>query len=257
MMSASLSDRDREILSAWMHGPTSASEIAAEVGLDVLDLTAWSARPDIAAILDSIRTFNTQRAQALVLASASAALARLVHIVEHSDDEQSARRAATAILRLQYRSQPGRGQPATPAPAHPASPHLPGFPHHPSGAQPQAPMLAARHTSGPPSPARAGDDQRGPGPQPHEPGPPMAEAVPAPDPVPFSTSSALASRGPSPHADPPHDAVIPHTAGGPPRCAAPPLAFRDFGALMHHCPRMSQPHDRPFARSPPRGCDGG
>lgn len=103
-MTTALSPRDREILAAWMHGPTGAGGLADELGMDILELLDWAARPDIAAILKSLSDFTLARAQRFLIACKSAALARLMQIIEDADDQRDARRAASAILRLNPRA---------------------------------------------------------------------------------------------------------------------------------------------------------
>ncbi|MCC6679200.1 MAG: hypothetical protein IT436_18900 [Phycisphaerales bacterium] len=153
-MSADLSERDLALISAWLYGPTHIADLAAEHELSLPQLAAWAARPDIAAILSAMRAFNSLRAQDLALACKSAALTRLIHIVEHSDDEQSVRRAATAILRFNPRAdsdhpKPGRATtPPIPTPPPPAAP----APPPPPAAQPRAAPPPSRiHPPAPPA----------------------------------------------------------------------------------------------------------
>lgn len=138
--------RDQQLLAAWLHGPTHLTDLANECGLSAPQVTAWAARPDIAAALAAIRDFTAARAEAFTISCTAAALARLLVIVEQSDDEQSARRAATAILRFHDRSfarTPRKNQP----PAPPAPPSPSNLSAH---AAPEAPTPSAEPSSAPP-----------------------------------------------------------------------------------------------------------
>lgn len=153
--SAMLADpkRDQQLLTAWLHGPTHITDIANENGLSAPQLAAWAVRPDIAAALAAIREFTTARAEVFSISCAAAALARLLTIVEQSDDEQSARRAATAILRFHDRSftrRPRAGQP--PVPPVPGTPSPRTSPAEP-GPEPRASLA---EPSFPPAPSAAG-----------------------------------------------------------------------------------------------------
>lgn len=148
-MTAALSDRDREILSAWLNSYTGLAELAGEVGLDVLELIDWAARPDIAALLESIHAFALTRARTFLLACKSASLARLLQIVERGDDERDARRAASAILRCNPRAltSPTKEPTAPAVDEHPAltkAPTAPAVDAHPAPKkEPTAPAVDA------------------------------------------------------------------------------------------------------------------
>ncbi|MEZ6234258.1 MAG: hypothetical protein R3B68_08715 [Phycisphaerales bacterium] len=99
-----LHDRDSslfaELLAAYFHDTANALELAHATGLSLRQLATWRNSPVAREAIDQIRTFEEQRARDLAARAASAAVERLVTILAANTNTESARKAASLLLRI-------------------------------------------------------------------------------------------------------------------------------------------------------------
>ncbi|MCB9840376.1 MAG: hypothetical protein H6809_01825 [Phycisphaeraceae bacterium] len=105
-----LHDRDSslfaELLAAYFHDTASALELAQGIGLSLRQLATWRNSAVARDAIDQIRAFEEQRARDLASRAASAAVERLVSILAANTNTESARKAASLLLRLSNIARP-------------------------------------------------------------------------------------------------------------------------------------------------------
>jgi len=115
----------RHLLRAFLDPALSLPDMAEAHGLDLSDLVAWSADPEVAAQLDALEALAHRRLRALAAQHAPAAVQTLATLLT-SPAPETARRAASALLRLL-----GKGPTPTPvrATSGPAEVGAPQYEH--------------------------------------------------------------------------------------------------------------------------------
>ena len=102
---APLADSDQALLADWFESSESLTEIAARHGVSLLALAQWATRPDIAAMIQTLRHLHETRAQLQATIAAKEAIATL-HAIAATDRptnaQEIARRAAAGILKIAF-----------------------------------------------------------------------------------------------------------------------------------------------------------
>lgn len=114
---ANITSADEALLTDWLDGSTPLTDLCKRHNITLLELAAWSRRPDIAELIQTLRTMHEARIKSQVAIAADDALKALLKIAltnEPSPNQEIARRAAASILRLDATlTQPRRALPDT------------------------------------------------------------------------------------------------------------------------------------------------
>ena len=102
---APLADSDQALLADWFESSESLTEITSRHGVSLLALAQWATRPDIAAMIQTLRHLHETRAQLQATIAAKEAIATL-HAIAATDRptnaQEIARRAAAGILKIAF-----------------------------------------------------------------------------------------------------------------------------------------------------------
>lgn len=102
---APLADSNQALLADWFESSESLTEITARHGVSLLALAQWATRPDIAAMIQTLRHLHETRAQHQATVAAKEAIATL-HAIAATDRptnaQEIARRAAAGILKIAF-----------------------------------------------------------------------------------------------------------------------------------------------------------
>jgi hypothetical protein len=116
-----LTPADHARFDAWFKREASLPEIARDLALPVVELADWAAQPHIRARLAAVKQVAQDRNDLLHVDAKHHALFRLTTLVRLSDNNESARKAATRILMTRLDDPPPRQTAARPSPSLDAS----------------------------------------------------------------------------------------------------------------------------------------
>ncbi len=116
-IASTITKADEALITDWLEGSAPLTELCTRHNISLMALAIWSRRPDIVALMDSLREMHESRIKSQVALAAADAIETLHKIAatpEPSLAQEISRRAAASILRLDAkltpRSRQRRGQ---------------------------------------------------------------------------------------------------------------------------------------------------
>lgn len=113
-IASTITKADEALITDWLEGSAPLTELCTRHNISLVALAIWSRRPDIVALMDSLREMHESRIKRQVALAAADALETLHKIAatpEPSLAQEISRRAAASILRLDAKLTPRSRQP--------------------------------------------------------------------------------------------------------------------------------------------------
>ncbi len=113
-IASTITAADEALITDWLEGSVPLTELCTRHNISLMALAIWSTRPDIVALMDSLREMHEARIKSQVALAAADALETLHKIAatpEPSLAQEISRRAAASILRLDAKLTPRSREP--------------------------------------------------------------------------------------------------------------------------------------------------
>jgi hypothetical protein len=113
-IASTITKADEALITDWLEGSAPLTELCTRHNISLMALAIWSRRPDIVALMDSLREMHEARIKSQVAMAATNAIETLHKIAatpEPSLAQEISRRAAASILRLDAKLTPRSRQP--------------------------------------------------------------------------------------------------------------------------------------------------
>jgi len=113
-IASTITKADEALITDWLEGSAPLTELCTRHNISLVALAIWSRRPDIVALMDSLREMHESRIKRQVALAATNAIETLHKIAatpEPSLAQEISRRAAASILRLDAKLTPRSRQP--------------------------------------------------------------------------------------------------------------------------------------------------